>query len=353
MPKFLITIAAATVAGWLLKKIKFPAGMLVGAIVGSIALNLTSDLAYMPYAGKLAAQIIAGAFIGCGLSRERLKSLPKIAGPFLCVMAELVLANAIAGALIWKTSKLDFVTAMLSTMPGGMTDTPLIAADMGADIGYVAVLQFVRLIFSVAIMPTLIVLLDGGRAKMDRPEGAAPKAEKGRHTPREAFSLLAFAAASFAGGWLGKISGISAGALAGAMFAAMLIKLAMPGIVLPPAVKRIAQVLAGAFIGCAIQREQLASLNRFILLPAAIIIAVYATLSVLTGILIQRFFHRGRREAMLFATPGGASDMALTAADIGVFSTDLVFMQILRMIIVLSVFPQAILLIGRLLGAME
>lgn len=53
---------------------------------------------------------------------------------------------------------------------------------------------------------------------------------------------------------------------------------------------------------------------------------------------------------MLLATPGGASDMALTAAEMGVFSTDLVFTQILRMVIVISVFPQLIQLAAKLMG---
>ena len=43
---------------------------------------------------------------------------------------------------------------------------------------------------------------------------------------------------------------------------------------------------------------------------------------------------------MLMMTPAGASDMALIAADIGVNSPSLVVMQIFRMLMAASVFPQ-------------
>ena len=44
--------------------------------------------------------------------------------------------------------------------PGGMSDTPLIAMDMGADSSVVAVMQFVRMLFGMACLPTVIMLSD-------------------------------------------------------------------------------------------------------------------------------------------------------------------------------------------------
>ena len=96
--RLLITLAAATMTGIFLKKLKLPAGMLVGAILGSVLLGMT-ELAYMPYMGKFVAQLITGAFVGCGMSRDRLRMLPKITGPFALILVELVTANALSGLL--------------------------------------------------------------------------------------------------------------------------------------------------------------------------------------------------------------------------------------------------------------
>lgn len=349
--RLLITLAAATMTGIFLKKLKLPAGMLVGAILGSVLLGMT-ELAYMPYMGKFVAQLITGAFVGCGMSRDRLRMLPKITGPFALILVELVTANALSGLLIWKMTNLDFLTAMLSTMPGGMTDTPLIAAEMGADVGYVAVLQFIRLIISVAIIPSVIIRLDPCPQKEGHSaENVMQKGSKEEESKTsQSFLLFFLFAVCLFGACIGKQSGIPAGTLIGSMCGAIIAKVAFPKIVMPAWIKRFAQILAGAYIGCTVQRDQIAALGRSFILPGLIIITVYLLCSICTGLLIHRVFHRERRESMLLATPGGASDMALTAAEMGVFSTDLVFTQILRMVIVISVFPQLIQLAAKLMG---
>ena len=58
--------------------------------------------------------------------------------------------------------------------------------------------------------------------------------------------------------------------------------------------------------------------------------------------MLHRFCGMTRREAMLVATPAGATDMALISGDLGISSLDLNVLQIIRMITVVSVFPQII-----------
>ena len=45
---------------------------------------------------------------------------------------------------------------------------------------------------------------------------------------------------------------------------------------------------------------------------------------------------------MLAATPAGASDMALISSDLGVNSKEVIELQIIRMVVVIVVFPQVI-----------
>ena len=52
---------------------------------------------------------------------------------------------------------------------------------------------------------------------------------------------------------------------------------------------------------------------------------------------------------MLIATPAGASDMALIASDLGVDNPDVSFIQIMRMITVVTVFPHIINLVVHLI----
>ena len=49
-----------------------------------------------------------------------------------------------------------------------------------------------------------------------------------------------------------------------------------------------------------------------------------------------------RKEGMLITTPAGASDIALSSADIGVENTAIIIIQIFRAVIAMAVFPQII-----------
>lgn len=349
MLRFLVTLAVCAAAGLLLKRLKVPGGMLVGALIGGAMLKVLTPYGYMPYAGRFAAQTAAGAYIGAMFDRGQLKSVPRVWKPYLVIMCFFLAANLTAGFLIWRTGVCDLMTALLCCVPGGMSDTPLIAADMGADVGVVAILQFVRMVTGVAVMPTVISLLvkkapqsvaDDAPAVETAEKEAAPPPE----TPKDNKSIplaVCTVAVALVGGWLGKIAGIPAGILVGSMLVVIAMNLSYGKAYLPMPLKRLAQILSGAYIGCTLDRESILAL-RYLLVPAAIILLVYIPTSLLCGWLNARMFRRELRESMLSATPGGASDMALIAADLGVESMDLMVIQVLRMVSVIIIFPQVV-----------
>lgn len=331
----------------MLLRLKVPGGMMVGAILAVTILSITTDLACMPVQAKVTAQCLAGAFIACSIGREDLKSIPRLWKPLLVLLASLLAVNLLMGLLIWRISPLDPLTAMLSCVPGGMSDTPIIAADMGADAGKVAILQFVRMSAGIGVFPSLILLITkdppGPAAS---PEGPVKPASAAKQHGAAAFFLTL--AAAFLCGIAGKLSGIPAGTLVFSMFGVIALKLLAGKAWLPMWCKRLAQVLSGAYIGCGISRRDLLEL-RYLLLPAVLILAGYFLNSLLTGQLLHRLFGYSRKTAMLIATPAGASDMALISADLGVTDKTVIELQIIRMVVVISVFPQIIAVISGLM----
>ena len=89
---------------------------------------------------------------------------------------------------------------------------------------------------------------------------------------------------------------------------------------------------------------------RYLILPAVILLVLYFGNCFFMGWLIPKFTHLTRAEAMHIATPAGASDMALIASDLGVDNPDVSFIQIIRMITVVTVFPHIINLVVHLIG---
>ncbi len=340
-----LTIALSFACGYLLLRLKVPGGMLVGAIVGAAALNVITGKAFLWPQIRFVAQAFTGAYIGCMMSRKELNKLPGVIGPYLTVMSGFLCLNLAVGFLIYKITGLDLLTSLLCAMPGGMTDTPLIALDMGANASAVAVMQFVRMLFGMAILPSIIVLADRSASKAGERASSAPDAAA--HASRSAVKkkeppLLPFLptlclAVLF--GFLGKKTGIPAGAMSFSMIAVSVLKIMDKTPPMPLYLRRAAQTIAGCCIGTTINAGQLRLLPE-LAVPAFIVCLSFLFHCLAVGTLISRCFHTERKESMLFVTPAGAAEMSLTAADIGVTSTNLAVLQICRLVGVMLLFPQ-------------
>lgn len=344
----LITGLTGLGGGLLFYKLKVPGGMMVGSIVAVAALSVLSGMAFMPGEAKLTAQCLAGAFLACSVEREDFKHLPLLLKPALVLLGAVLFLNLLLGALIFLCSPMDLLTSLMSAVPGGMSDTPIIAEDLGADAPKVAVMQFVRMSMGIGVFPSLIgALTNKDPTPCSQADSAPSDLPPGRKIFASNFLLTLFAA--FLCGLLGKWIGIPAGALIFSMLGVIALKLLLGRAYLPLWAKRLAQALSGSYIGCSITRPDLLEL-RELLLPSFILLAGYFLNSILTGHLLHRLFSFPLKTAMLAATPAGASDMALISADLGVESKELIVLQVIRMVVVVSVFPQIICLVANVFG---
>lgn len=347
----LLTLLVGSLFGLAAIKIKIPAGLMVGAIVGVAALNIIFDVAYMPKQTTIVVQIIAGAFIGCSMEKSDVRRLPKIIKPASIMLGALLVLNLVAGFLIYILSPLDLVTSLMSVVPGGVNDTPIIAAVMGADGPKVAVMQLVRQVLGIGILPSLIVVYDNKRKRSDSEgerEAFTEKRQKSKTKSWQAFLCTMAVAAVF--GILGKISGITAGTFVFSIIAVLILKLVFDFAFIPKWLKKCAQVLSGCYLGSSIVMSDVLAL-RYLLVPLVIIVLGYMANCFFTGKIISKTCGFTKKEAMLITTPAGASDMALISTDLGVENTDIIILQVLRAVIVMSVFPQIVNLILYIAGA--
>ena len=359
MGNVLLTLVVGVVFGYLFFKLKVPGGLIVGAIIGVAALNIAFETASFPGIARTVAQITAGSFIGCSVSKEDMKHLPRILKPLLILIAGYLVLNLVAGFLVYNISQMDLLTSLMCCVPGGMSDMPIIAADLGAKVPYVAVLQFVRMAVGIGCFPLLIAKVampketvpaapagSAVQTPAPAPEAApapAPKADKGPGV----IVMTMLVGTVF--GFLGKNLGIPAGTILFSTVSVLVFKLVWGKAFIPRWLKRVAQILTGCYIGCCFGRQELSDL-RYLVVPAVLLLALYLLNCFLMGWLLPRVTHLNRAEAMLIATPAGASDMALISSDVGVDSPDVCFIQILRMIIVVVFFPNIVNLVVHLVG---
>lgn len=340
MERVLLTILIGLIVGYILLKLKVPGGMMVGSIIGVSAFNIITGLAFMPSVAKTTAQIIAGAFIAVGLEKSDLKRLKFIIKPALILIFGMMLVNISSGFLIYNFSSLDLTTSLMSAVPGGMSNIPIISEEMGADSSKVAVMQFTRLLLGIGIFPFMISKVS--KLNYFKDERIKEEVYKRIKTSNDSNLnlIITILVATFCG-IIGQWTGIPAAILVFAMIGTIILKFTTNRVSMPRWMRRLAQLLSGAYIGSSIEMTEIVEMKD-LLIPAIIMISGYLIACFLIGSLIHKNTKMAIDESMLAATPAGASDMALISADIGIDSADVVVLQVIRMLAVVSIFPQII-----------
>ena len=149
-----ILLIACTVVGFLFEWVRFPAGMLVGAMVASGVLHITGAVhGTAPAVILVPAIVILGAIIGSrfkGVSVEQARrDLAAGFGGFLVGIAfAIVFAAAVAGFL-----DIPFGHVLIAFAPGGLEAMAIMALTLGADPAFVGTHQLVRFVGLSLVMP--------------------------------------------------------------------------------------------------------------------------------------------------------------------------------------------------------
>ncbi|WP_312650862.1 AbrB family transcriptional regulator [Proteiniclasticum sp.] len=345
MQYLLLTLAIAFSGGYILNRFRIPGGMMLGSVIAVALLNINTTFVEIPGSFRFVAQCIAGAYIGMTVRKEDLKKMKNFIKPTATLLFGLFVTNLIVGVIIYFISPMDLLTSFLSAIPGGISDTPLIASDMGADATKVTVLQFVRLVSGIAMVP---LLLGKNGSKDESVESGVSLVEKKR--PVFSRNLILAVAAAVVFGYIGKLSGVAAGTLLFAMAGIVILKIIGFEVTFPIWFKRMAQLFSGAYIGSHFGYQDVLEL-KYLLLPAAVIVVINILACYIMGNTLNRYHGIPRSQAILSSSPAGASDMALIASDIGVSGSDVALIQIFRLVGAVALFPQIFLLISKLFAS--
>jgi membrane AbrB-like protein len=363
----LLTLAAGGVFGIIFLLLKVPNGLRIGALSGSALLGIFFQVAWMPSITTFIVQVIAGALIGCTIDKKGLKRLPRILKPTAIVMSTFLVLTFGLGAMIHALSPLDWVTSLLSVVPGGVTDIPIIAADMGADTVKVAVIQLARFFLGNGFFPPMIVFFDSFMESRKRKAGIGCTVQKGRdgdvsavnltlqsasgetrskkttdRMPRSPTLAAVFTLAVAAlGGLVGFLTGIPAGTLLFSVIAVAVLKLTFNYAIILPWVRKTTMLISGCYIGSLMTMENVYNF-RLLAIPLVITLGGYIVNCFITGKILTVTCGFSRKEAMLATTPAGATDIALSSADMGVKNADVTLIHVFRAIITLTIFPQII-----------
>lgn len=136
-------------------KLKLPAGVLLGAIISTVAFQLIWGGDSAPSFVKIISQGLVGTHIGTLLSREDFTRLKNLWLPAIVLLLTLLTFNLSTAWVLSLITEMSIVTAICAFAPCSIADMALLCQELGGNTGAVVAVQSLRLIVILSLTPLL------------------------------------------------------------------------------------------------------------------------------------------------------------------------------------------------------
>ncbi|WP_029431115.1 AbrB family transcriptional regulator [Blastococcus sp. URHD0036] len=327
-------VAAAGVAGVVLAALGLPSAALFGGLLAGLVRGLAGSrrLAF-PRPAVLAAQATLGVSIGSLVDVDTLAALGEDWLPVLLVVLGTLALSLVAGLLLRLQPGISPVTGAFAMIAGGASGITAMARDLGADDRMVAVLQYLRVLLIVLLMPVAATAVYGASPG----SGGGPADDAAPGWP---LGLLFTAGCAVAGVLLARLLHVPVPALLGPLVVAAALDLSglSGGAEVPALLGAAAFVVIGLNVGLNFDRASLRTIGRALPLALAVIAGVIAASAGL-GVVLAAVTGASQLDAYLATTPGGLYAVLATATDGGADATFVLAVQVLRLFVMLGTAP--------------
>lgn len=350
MMNMVVTLIVGLIGGMAFLRFKVLAGAMIGSMLAVALFNIITGSAYLPVNAKIITQIAAGAFIGAGIKYKDVMDLRFMIKPAVLMVSLMISLDLFIGYIMFRTTGIDLVTALFACAPGGLVDMTLISNDFGADSSKVAILQLVRLMGVMILLPSIIKYVSTHLTIKYKGEACGSATvqcmdlktkgtvEAKSTTEQYKINVLLTMFIAFTGGLAGYKLGIPAGALTLSMVAVGTFSIFTDRGYMPMNIRRFTQVCAGALIGERMTLVDVLSL-RNVIVPACILLFGIIIINLFLGFIMSKISKLEIVTSLLASVPGGVSDMALIAKDLEGDVPKVAILQLARYICVISFFP--------------
>lgn len=334
----ILTACVAILGGCIGLKLRIPAGAMIGSMIAVAVFNVAFEVAWMPAGLKFYTQVATGAYLGAKITRGDLKTLRTILRPAVLLVVVMLIYSVGVGWLIYSISELTIATALFSMAPAGITDMTLASMDFDAEPSVVALIQTLRIIFTICLLPPIIKWVRKRQAAecvQGAGEGAVPVSKRRNKNPVNlALTLLV----GLVFGAVGKVLGVPGGTIAFSMAGCVAFNIMTDRGYMPLNLRRFIQMFAGALIGCTVGRSQIMQMLE---LRVVVVIAVFSfiLLDLIAAAVIHKVTGMDVITSLFSCAPGGLTDMALIAEEMGANSLTVAGMHTIRLVSIVAVYP--------------
>jgi membrane AbrB-like protein len=333
-----LVILVTVVASAAFELLGIPSAVMFGSLLGGIVHALTSptDLRLPPSSFRL-GQALVGVVVGSTISADALRSMGADLLSIGLVTMATILISLGAGALLALRRDVSLVTGMFAMIAGGASGIVAVADDLGADDRVVTVVQYLRVLLVLLVMPIVTAAV----FHPDRGVGRLTSADTGLGLD------LAFVVVSLVvGSLLARLIPVTTSILLAPMAVAAVLAASgwLGTVAVPTPLQWLAYALIGVQVGLRFTRASLASITRMLPVVLVLMVGMIAA-TALMGSLLALLTPVDGLTAYLATTPGGLFAVLATAADAGSDTTFVMAVQLLRLLVILAFTP----LLARLL----
>jgi hypothetical protein len=325
-------VVAGGVLAVVLDLLHLPSPALFGGLIAGLVRALgVSTRAAVPPTATMGAQAVFGVTMGALID---LGTLQAVAAHWLAVLLVTVgtlALSLLAGLVLRLLPGISPVTGAFSMIAGGASGIVVMARELGADERMVAVLQYLRVLLIVVLMPLAATTVYGASAGSASAAGGAGSGW--------AMGLLFTVACVAVGLPVGRLLHIPVAAMLGPMLAAAVAGLAFGWHGTVPAVAQdVAFLVIGLQVGLNFTRASLRTIGRALPLALAVIGGLILACAGL-GALLSAVTGASALDGYLATTPGGLYAVLATASGGGADTTFVLSVQVLRLFVMLLSAP--------------
>ncbi|SFK89560.1 AbrB family transcriptional regulator [Geodermatophilus ruber] len=327
-------LAGAVAATAVFDALGLPSPSLFGGLLAGLVRGLAGRRRLaVPRPGMLAAQGLIGVSIGALVDLETLAALARDWLPVLLVTVGTLVLSLLAGLLLRLRPGISPVTGAFSMIAGGASGITAMSRELGADDRMVAVLQYLRVLLIVVLMPVTAAAVYGAEPG----SGGPPVDDAGPGWPA---GLLFAAVCVLAGVAVGRLLRLPVAALLGPMLVAAALDLSglSADATVPGLLDSAAFLLIGLTVGLNFTRDSLRTIGRALPLALLLIVGLIAGCAGL-GAVLTATTGASALDGYLATTPGGLYAVLASATDSGADATFVLAVQVLRLFVMLLSAP--------------
>jgi membrane AbrB-like protein len=158
-PRILLVLAASFAGGLAAEALSVPAGAVLGALLGAVAVNLWQPGRRLPKPFREVGKILLGSVVGLSFAPDLVAAIAGLLIPVSIAVATLIAVGLGVAFVLHRWFGWDLPTALYASTPGGLSELAISSHEAGAQGHIVVAVHTIRVVTVVLLGPPALKLL--------------------------------------------------------------------------------------------------------------------------------------------------------------------------------------------------